>query len=211
MPLRSKLPVDLRWLALVAAALLATGYLLGRLHAALRLIPASAAVSAPVSTTPEHNPVDAADRLGLAEERKAVAQELGRLQAQLERQAQDLAFYRSIATTTAQAPVTLQQLRLQPGSAANRYLLSLVLGRPLRREDPVSGTVILRVEGQRGGVEVAQKITEFGFNYRYLQQNKLELVLPPELRPARLIIELQLDRPHEGQWRQVAPWVVEPV
>jgi len=209
MLLRSKPPVNALLLGLLSLALLASGYLLGRLHASVRLavVPAVAATAAP---SPSAQLVGAADRLGLAQERAAVAGELGRLQSQLARQAQDLAFYRSIATSTAPAPVTVQQLRLQAGTGPGRYALSLVLGRPLRREDLVSGTATLRVEGLRDGGQVSDKILDFNFNYRYLQQNKLEIILPADLQPTRLVLELRLTRPQTGLWQQVVPWSLEP-
>jgi hypothetical protein len=206
---RSKPSVNALLLGLLSLALLASGYLLGRLHASVRpaVVPAVAATAAPSPSAPL---VGAADRLGLAQERAAVAGELGRLQGQLARQAQDLAFYRSIATTTAPAPVTVQQLRLQAGTGPGRYALSLVLGRPLRREDLVSGIATLRVEGLRDSSQVSQKILDFSFNYRYLQQNKLEIILPADLQPARLVLELRLAKPQVGVWQQVVPWTLEP-
>jgi hypothetical protein len=209
MPLRSKPPVNALLLGLLSLALVAAGYLLGRLHAAVRPTAAPLA-SAAAAASPSAQWVGAADRLGLEQERAAVAGELGRLQSQLARQAQDLAFYRSIATTTAPAPVTVQQLRLQAGTGRDRYALSLVLGRPLRREDPVSGTATLRVEGLRGGGQVSEKILDFSFNYRYLQQAKLEISLPPDLQPARLVLELHVLKPQSGLWQQVVPWTLEP-
>jgi len=209
MLLRSKPPVNALLLGLLSLALLASGYLLGRLHASVRpaVAPAVAANAAP---SPSAQLIGAADRLGLTQERAAVAGELGRLQGQLARQAQDLAFYRSIATSTAPAPVTVQQLSLQAGTGPGRYALSLVLGRPLRREDMVSGTATLRVEGQRDSKQVSEKILDFGFNYRYLQQNRLEIILPADLQPARLVLELRLTRPQAGLWQQVVPWSPEP-
>jgi len=205
MPLRSKPSVNALLLGLLSLALLASGYLLGRMHAAV--VPATAADAGAAAQA--RQTADAADRLGLTQERAAVASELGRLQAQLARQAQDLVFYRSIATTTAPAPVTVQQLRLRAGTGPDRYALSLVLGRPLRREDPVSGTATLRVEGLRGGGQISEKILDFSFNYRYLQQNHLEIILPEDLQPARLVLELHLTKPQAGVWQQIIPWVVE--
>jgi hypothetical protein len=208
MPLRSKPSVNALLLGFLSLALLASGYLLGRLHAAV--VPATPATAADQGAAAQaRQTTDAADRLGLAQERAAVASDLGRLQSQLARQAQDLAFYRSIATTTAPAPVTVQQLRLQAGPGSGRYALSLVLGRPLRREDRVSGSATLRVEGLSATRQVSEKILDFSFDYRYLQQNKLEITLPPDLQPARLVLELRLLRPQAGLWQQIVPWVVE--
>jgi hypothetical protein len=206
MLLRSKPPVNALLLGLLSLALVAAGYLLGRLRTAV--VPATAAYQEAAAQA--RQTADAADRLGLTQERAAVASELGRLQAQLARQAQDLAFYRSIATTTAPAPITVQQLRLQAGTGPGRYALSLVLGRPLRREDAVSGTATLRVEGVRAAQQVSVKILDFNFNYRYLQQKKLEITLPPDLQPARLLLELRLTKPQAGLWQQIVPWVLEP-
>ena len=82
MLLRSKPPVNALLLGLLSLALVAAGYLLGRLHTAV--VPATAAYQEAAAQA--RQTADAADRLGLTQERAAVASELGRLQAQLARQ-----------------------------------------------------------------------------------------------------------------------------
>jgi hypothetical protein len=66
------------------------------------------------------------------------------------------------------------------------------------------------VEGLRGGGQVSEKILDFSFNYRYLQQAKLEISLPPDLQPARLVLELHVLKPQAGLWQQIVPWTLEP-
>lgn len=151
-------------------------------------------------------------------ERAEVARTIGELQAQVARQAQDLAFYRGIVgDQSAGPPVRIQQFRVSPLADAGRYRLRLVLGRPVRPEDVVNGTVSVTVEGMRGdepaeldlAALTSGQARELRFNYRYLQIFEQELVLPPDFMPERTSIEVRIARKGVEPVRQSFLWQVE--
>ena len=81
-------------------------------------------------------------RIGRAREQAEVSRSIGDLQAQVARQAQELAFYRGIvAQSAASTGVKIQTLRITPGGKAGRFKVRMTLVRSVRPEDVVSGTL----------------------------------------------------------------------
>jgi hypothetical protein len=157
-------------------------------------------------------------QVGQARERAEVARTIGELQAQIARQTQDLAFYRGIAgDSSAAPPVRIQQFRVAALGAPGRYSLRLVLGRPLRPEDVVNGTLQLTVEGTQGdkpatldfGQLTGGQVRELRFNYRYLQTFEQEFALPADFRPTRSTIEVRVARKGVEPARQSFLWNLE--
>ncbi len=157
-------------------------------------------------------------RVGQTRERAEVAKTIGELQAQVARQVQDLAFYRGLVSDGPQAPVIrIQQLRVTAGAAANLFQLRIVLGRPVRPEDAINGTLDLSVEGTRGGqpasLDLARLSTdgtrELRFNFRYLQTLELPVSLPADFKPARVTVEVKAGRKGVEPLRQTFLWTVE--
>lgn len=153
--------------------------------------------------------------VGQVRERAEVSRTIGELQAQVARQAQDLAFYRGLAGDSAAAPpVRIQQFRIVALDKPGRFTLKLVLGRPVRPEDIVAGTMALAVEGTQGGqpatLELAEltggKTKELRFSYRYLQMIDTELLLPPGFEPARSTLEVRVARKGVDPIRQTFLW-----
>lgn len=157
-------------------------------------------------------------QVGQAREREELARTIGELQAQVARQAGDLAFYRGIVGDPAQAPpVRFQQFRVSAMNIPGRYAMRLVLGSPLRPENVVSGTVAVTVEGEQDG-EVRsldlETLTggehkELRFSYRYLQIFELELALPPGFEAERTTVEARVARKDVEPIRQTFLWNVE--
>ena len=158
------------------------------------------------------------ERSGVAAERSEAARLLAQTQSQLAREAQDAAFFRAIATAGAESPVSIQRLRIR-SLAGRRYHLTLVLGRPLGREDQVSGSGTLALEGRRGGqsasVQMAQisvdKSAKLAFSYRTIQSIELDVDLPDGFDPDRLIVELSPSRAGAAGLRQAFLWQISPV
>jgi hypothetical protein len=157
-------------------------------------------------------------QVGHARERAEVARTIGELQAQIARQAQDLAFYRGIAGDAAAAPpVRIQQFRVTPLGTPGRYTLRLVLGRPVRPEDVVNGTLVLSVEGIRDDKPASLELNdltvgqlrELRFNYRYLQTFEQEITLPVGFRPERSTLEVRVARKGVEPVRQTFLWSLE--
>ena len=153
-------------------------------------------------------------------ERTEVQRTIGELQAQVARQSQDLAFYRGIVGDKTQGPpVKVQQFRITGSSnEPRRYSLRLVLGRPVRPDDVVNGTVGITVEGTQGGqpatLDLAaltplDRLRELRFNYRYLQTFEQAIVLPEGFRPARATVEIRLGRKGAEPLRQTFLWKLD--
>jgi hypothetical protein len=157
-------------------------------------------------------------RVGQARERADVSRTIGELQAQVARQAQDLAFYRGLVSDGPQAPVVrIQQFRVTAGAAADTFQLRLVLGRPVRPEDAINGTVDVTLEGTRTGQPAtlglaslsADAARELRFNFRYLQTLDLPVKLPAGFTPARVTVEVKVNRKGVEPLRQTFLWTVE--
>ncbi len=116
----------------------------------------------------------------------------------------DLAFYRSLAGEKAGEGNVLkvQQLRVVRGPEASQYLLRLVLGRPMNREDAINGRIRMTFEGTTAATPVNLDLAavsqveggELSFNYRYSQTIEIPIQLPAGFRPARTAIELTPSR-----------------
>jgi len=155
---------------------------------------------------------------GQSRERAELARTIGELQAQVARQAQDLAFYRGLAGDAAAAPpVRVQQFRVAALGTPGRYALKLILGRPVRPEDIVTGTLALTVEGTQNDQPVVLDLAaltegqmrELRFSYRYLQTFDQPLTLPPGFEPERSTLEIRVARKGVEPVRQIFLWSLE--
>lgn len=142
-------------------------------------------------------------RLGQGKERAEVSRTIGELQAQVARQAQDLAFYRGIVGKNAEEPaVKIQQFRVLSQQAAGRYTMRIVLGRPVRLEDVINGTIAVTVEGSDGENVAAYELAKLApdkkrdlkFSFRYLQTIEQDLQLPEQFKPLRITVETRANR-----------------
>ena len=209
-------------LALLAVALLAIGaaWLAGR-HRAQTALAGEAALQArhdslqrQFDATQQRLLQLEQQQQGLTAERAESARQLAQLQSQLAREAQDAAFYRAIATGTGDAAVAIQRLRIQAFEQAGRYRLTLVLTRPLGREDTVRGRGTLQLSGQQGGRPVhyalgqlsVDKSADWVFNYQYILKIDIDVALPDGFVPDRVTIELLPDRAGQRGLRQAFLW-----
>ena len=159
------------------------------------------------------------ERSALSAERAESARLLAQAQTQLARESQDAAFFRAIATAGGDSPVTIQRLRIQTLALPRRYRLALVLARPVGREDVVTGTGSLQLEGTGGGrpakLALAQvsvdKSAKWGFNYRNMQAIEIDVELPQGFVPERLSIELSPARTGAAGLRQAFLWQPSPL
>ncbi len=158
-------------------------------------------------------------RIGRAREQAEVSRSIGELQAQVARQAQELAFYRGIvAQSTASTSVKIQQLRITRAEKKGRYKVRMTLVRSVRPEDVVSGTLVLGAEGTSAGGKAASldsaalsggKTRELPFNFRYFQNLEPEIALPAGFQPERLTVELRSSRRGVSPVTQTFPWTVD--
>lgn len=157
-------------------------------------------------------------RVGQAREREELARTIGDLQADVARLTRDLAFYRGVVGDTANAQIVrMQQFRITRGKAAGEFLLHLVLGRPLRPEDFVTGKARVTLEGSVGAtattLDLAQVADvpggELTFSYRYVQTLDQPVKLPAGFVPARVTVELQPSKKGVNSVRETFLWTVE--
>jgi hypothetical protein len=158
------------------------------------------------------------ERAGQVRERAELAKTIGDMQAEVARQAQDLAFYRGVVGDNQQAEVMkIQQFSVTAGKEPGHFHLRLVLGRPLRPEDSVSGTVQLSFEGTTAGMPVTLDLAAvsdatgslLNFNYRYVETLEQDIRLPAGFAPARTTIELQPARKGATRIRQTFLWTID--
>src|ERR1700733_13395288 len=94
-------------------------------------------------------------RIGWTREQAEGSRTIGDLQAQVARQAQELAFYRGVGTqsTGPARGISFQQLRTGPTADPARFRVHLALVRSVRADDIVNGSVVLQLEGEAQGQE----------------------------------------------------------
>jgi uncharacterized protein DUF6776 len=157
-------------------------------------------------------------RIGRAREQAEVSRSIGDLQAQVARQAQELAFYRGIVAQSAGSTgVKVSQVRIAPGDKAGRFKLRLTLTRSVRPEDVVNGTLAIGAEGTTDGKAASLdmgalsngKTRELPFNFRYFQNLEPEIALPSNFQPERLTVEVRSSRKGVSPVTQTFPWTVD--
>ena len=156
-------------------------------------------------------------KIGQTRERTEVSRTIGELQAQVARQAQDLAFYKGIVGDNGQSPVKIQQFRVVSSAVAQHFTVKLVLARPVRPEDVISGTIGISFEGSQGLQPATRELAqltadrkrELAFNFRYLQPLEFEVDLPAGFVPERVTVELRPSRRGAEPSRQTFRWSPE--
>lgn len=147
-------------------------------------------------------------KAGLERERLEVSRTIGELQAQVARQAQDLAFYRGIVVQGANAPeVAIREARVSRSARGDSYVLRLTLVQPARPDRVVTGSVSVTLEGQRAGrsgrLDLAAltggRLRQLDYSFRYFENLAPELRVPAGFVPERLVVEVRSSR------REVAP------
>ena len=116
-----------------------------------------------------------------------VEQTLGELQSQLSRQADDLAFYKSIVSPADGVQgLRIQRFEVSPGAAPREYQLKLTLIQSMRHESVASGLVQVVVHGMQGdrparysvGELLGRPKAQLPFSFRYFQTIEQSVTLP---------------------------------
>ena len=157
-------------------------------------------------------------RVGRSQERAELARTIGELQAQVARQAQELAFYRGVVTQ-AESPsgLKIQQLRITANDKPDHFHIHMTLEQSVRPDDLASGTVSLRVEGEAQGAATSldhAALTggnqhEQGFSFRYFQNLDQDVELPGGFKPERLMVEVHPARKGVTPLTQTFLWRVD--
>jgi len=158
-------------------------------------------------------------RVGRAREQAQVARDMGDLQAQVERQSKQLAFYRGVVAQTATTlDVKIEQLRVFAGARPNEYTVHVALVRSGRADTQASGTLQMTLDGTLAGAARALDLTaltggsqrDVRFGFRYFQDLEQELTLPAGFKPEQLAVEVQSSRKDVKPLSQTFLWTVEP-
>ncbi len=150
---------------------------------------------------------------GHRHEVQLVTQTISDLQARIARQSVKLAFYRNIvAKGTPPIGMRIGEVRLSSGKTPLHYVVHVSLLRADRPDGTVSGTVDFSVggEGPNGTALSNQALTgqrsDLAYHFRYYQQMREDLVLPPGFRPARLTVTVRSSRKDIAPLIQTYPW-----
>ncbi len=136
------------------------------------------------------------------EAHESVESMLGDLQADVQKQKQELAFYRGIiAPEDGKRGLHIQEFRLTPAGADAEFRMRLVLVQAAFKHDRrVSGKVTMSIEGARNGTQTSYNVADLmsgedateslGFSFRYFQNFERQLILPAGFVPQRVNVEV---------------------
>jgi len=155
-------------------------------------------------------------------ERTEVARTIGELQAQVERQQQDVQFYRGLLAPQLgqqiNTTVRVQQFHITPLPVAQKFMLRFTLNRMTQPERSIDGTLDITVDGMQAGspntVDLAtltggQK--EVPFSFRYYADIEQPITLPIAFKPDSVTIEVRPARKDMAPYRQTFLWQVDPI
>lgn len=116
-----------------------------------------------------------------------IEQTLGELQSQLSRQADDLAFYKSIVSPADGVQgLRIHRFEVSPGAEPREYQLKLTLIQSMRHESVAAGLVQVVVHGMQGdrparysvGELLGRPKAQLPFSFRYFQTIEQAVTLP---------------------------------
>lgn len=148
-----------------------------------------------------------------------VEKNLSQLQARIQAQEEELAFYQGIVSPDdGVAGLRIQSLEVSPADAEQRYTLRMVLVQAIIHDRRVSGTVRLNVAGTRDGQPMDLDLgdlapdgapDDLAYAFRYFQDLEREFVLPVGFEPDRLDVEIWPREPrgqevsHSFEWSAI--------
>lgn len=155
-------------------------------------------------------------------ERSEVARTIGELQAQVERQQQDVEFYRGmLAPQLGQQPdvaVRVQQFHISALASAQQYMLRFTLNRVVQPERTVNGTLAITIDGSQAGTPTSLDLAslaggkgELPFDFRYYADIEQPITLPAAFKPDSVTIEVRPARKDMAPYRQTFIWEVDPI
>jgi hypothetical protein len=152
---------------------------------------------------------------GAAREHEQVGMEIAELQAQVDRDRQDLAVYRGVIApaTGAGSSMQVQQLRITSGTAANQFVAHLTLMQGGKPDATVAGIVGVRVTGQLNGaasvVDGIGTTAQGAISFKYYQSVDYQIALPAGFHPAAVQVTVRDGRPNGITATQSFPWSVD--
>jgi hypothetical protein len=159
-------------------------------------------------------------RVGRANEQAEVARAMGELQAQVAREAQELAFYRGVvAQGAASIGVKIEKLRITAGTRPGGFIVHLSLLRTGRADAEAAGMVEFTLDGTLGGAAhtldfatlTPQHLHELRYSFRYFQNIDQEVLVPPGFKPEQLSVAVSSSHKDIAPLSQTFLWTVESV
>lgn len=145
-----------------------------------------------------------------------VEQNLDELQAQIQAQEEELAFYRGIISPEdGAAGLRVQSLEMRPTDAAQGYLLHLVLVQAITHDRRVSGTVSFDISGLLDGEQVQLDVDDLvaddaggvlAYAFRYFQDLQRQFVLPEGFEPDEVLMQIRPREPSGEALEQRFEW-----
>ena len=151
---------------------------------------------------------------------KDVETSLISLQAKIQEQTNEIAFYRGIVSPAdGVSGLRVQDLRLTRADTERAYMIRLVLVQSLKHDRTVSGDVGLIVEGVLDGNEVSYPYSQllgeesdssWPFKFRYFQDFDREIILPDGFTPENIKIEVRSKTRSISSIEQSYSWTTSP-
>jgi hypothetical protein len=147
-----------------------------------------------------------------------VEKTLGELQSQLSRQADDLAFYKSIVSPEDGVQgLRIHRFEVRPGAAPREYLLALTLLQSMRHESVAAGLVQVVVHGMQGGRPARYSVGELlgrpkaqlPFSFRYFQTIEQAVTLPEGFQAFEAEVQVRSSK-LRFPMQQSFPWKAAP-
>ena len=145
-----------------------------------------------------------------------VEKNLSQLQARIQAQEEELAFYQGIVSPEdGIAGLRIQNLEVSPADAEQRYTLRMVLVQAIIHDRRVAGTVRFNIAGTRYGqpvdldlsdLAVDGEVDDLAYAFRYFQDLEQELILPVGFEPDRVDVEIWPREPRGQQVSQSFQW-----
>lgn len=213
---------------LIGLALVWTAYELGRSRAGYSRFDAQQRESALQNEllASQAETAELRERLALVETNGKIKEEayrqveerLADLQARIQQQSEDLAFYRGIVSADQQSGLRVQDLNVQAGPDPGAYSVRLVLAQALRNDKRITGKMELVVEGEQAGQPQALNLKELtgssaasmNFGFRYFQNLQADVTIPEDFVPARVTIRLRPSGSSGKDVEESFDWVVTP-
>jgi len=141
---------------------------------------------------------------------------LTELEAKLQAQEEELAFYRGIISPPdGQAGLRVQSVEVVPGNGEQRYVLRIVLMQAIAQNRKAAGVVRLRLAGSLDGEPLAldleeltgdAELAELEYDFRYFQGLEQEITLPVGFEPLDVEIEVRPSQPPGEPLTQTFDW-----
>ena len=144
---------------------------------------------------------------------------LRKLQQELLLAKEEVSFYQGIMSDGKGRGVRIHSFLMEPAEEAGRYRFQLVLTRSSEDDSVLTGTVLLIVDGDEGGISTRFHISRIGaekqdaiyFRFRHFQRLNGEIALPKEFKPSSVEVEaLTVIKDKTVSVRETFPWPTGP-